>query len=242
MPIDTPVADLVRQLRRIGLRPPEKLVERVLEQPDAARTPLLDLALDTETLLDEQPDCWGPVHALRLLGELHDPSIIEPLLGAFPLPLEEEDQEAPSLWATEVPQIIGHLGEEAAEPLWTWLDDAERPLIARAAAAEALPYATAAAPALRDAVIDGFRSRLAEVSSRELGALFVNALGRLGAASAYAEVMAAYRAGRVDSDILPAANARQLLLGGGVSSLKCANHTLWERYDEHGPRAEPAAP
>jgi hypothetical protein len=241
MPIDIPAADLVRQLRRVGLRPPEKLVERILEQPEAALGPLLELALDVGALLTEQPECWGPIHALRLLGQLRTTAIVEPLLGAFPLPLPEEAEEAPALWSAEAPQIIGSLGAAVAPTLWAWLDDAERPLLARAAAAESLPYVTAADPAQRDDVIAGFRSRIAEADGRELAALLVNALGRLGAADAYAEVMAAYRAGRVDTAILPAASARQLLLRGGAPSLKCANHTLWERYDEHGPRAEPVA-
>jgi hypothetical protein len=242
MPIDIPAAELVRQLRRIGLRPPQKLVERILEQPEAAREPLMELALETSALFSEQPECWGPIHALRLLGQLRDSQIVEPLLGAFPLPLEDDDQEAVALWAAEAPQIIGSLGEAATATLWAWLDDADRPLLARAAAAEALPYTAAADPALREGVIAGFRSRLAEAEGRDLAALLVNALGRLGAGEAYGEVMAAYRAGRVDADILSAASARQLLLRpGGAPSLKCANHTLWERYDEHGPRAEQAA-
>ena len=241
MPINTPAADIVQQLRRVGLRPPVTLVERILEQPEAAIFPLLELALDAELLLEEPPKRWAPVHALRLLGELGSTEIIAPLLGAFPLAFEGPEDEAPNMWATEAPQIIGRLGEAATETLWAWIDDAQRHLIARAAAIESLPFTTAVAPELRDAIIDGFRSRLIEEEDQKLATLFVNALGRLGAANAYGDVMAAYRAGRIDTEMLPAASARQLLLGGGTSSLACAAHPLWERYDDHGPHEAVAA-
>jgi hypothetical protein len=44
-----------------------------------------------------------------------------------------------------------------------------------------------------------------------------------------------YRAGKRDQEILPAAAARQLLLSDSTKRLACAKHSLWERYDQHGP-------
>ena len=41
MPVDTPAADLVRQLSRVGLRPDERLIKRIVEQGPAAREALL---------------------------------------------------------------------------------------------------------------------------------------------------------------------------------------------------------
>ncbi len=123
MPVHTPVVDLVRQLRRIGLRPPERLAASILEYGPEARDPLLALATDRELIHEESPGCWGPIHALRLLGELQDPTTIKALLQMFPLELREEEEQAPKLWAEDATQLIGHMGAPAVETLWQWFDD-----------------------------------------------------------------------------------------------------------------------
>jgi hypothetical protein len=236
MPIDIPLVDLVRQLHRVGVRPPTRLVERILEHPAAARGPLLALATERDLLTGDAPGCWGPIHGLRLLGELRDVTTLEPILECYPLPLAFEGQKPPMLWATDATQLLGHIGAAAVEPLWAIFDDEQRPFPMRGAASEALPYVTAADPATRDGIVDGFRARLLEAAQPDLLALIINGLCRLGVAAAYSEVLAAFRAGRVDTDMITAAAARKLLLGGGSTNLTCANHALWDRYDEHGPR------
>jgi hypothetical protein len=51
--------------------------------------------------------------------------------------------------------------------------------------------------------------------------------------------MAAYRAKRVDREVISAADARQELLGTqSQRQLECALHTLDERYEQHGPYSE----
>jgi hypothetical protein len=226
---------MVRQLSRAGRRPPERLAEHIVEQGAAARGALLELALDADALLEDEPVCWGPIHALRLLGELRDPTLIGPLLGQYPLRMEYEEQEPPLLWVADAVQLIGRMGAPALEPLLAWFDDESRTIASRSAASDALAYAVGADPELRQQVIDGMRLRLAEAADRQVVGCAINTLGRIGAAETYDEVMAAYRAGRVDAELLPAGAARQMLLGGGGSNIACARHTLWERYDEHGP-------
>ena len=237
MSFDTPMHDLVRQLRRAGLRPPERLVERILAAGQGARGALLELALDQAALLEDEPVCWGPIDALRVLCKLHDATLVEPLLGQFPVPIEYDQQPAPVMWTTDASQILGHIGAPVVDALWTWFDDAEHSLASRSAAADALAYATVAEPALREQVIAGMRQRLAETEDRVVAAFCVGALARMGVAESYPDVMAAYRAGRVETDIIAAGDARQLLLSKGTPNLACVNHTLWERYNQHGPFA-----
>lgn len=237
MPFDTPIHDLVRQLRRAGLRPPERLVERILSAGQGARGALLELALDHAALLEDEPVCWGPIHALRLLGELRDPTLVEPLLSQFPVPIEYDQQPAPVMWTTDASQILGRIGAPAVDMLWAWFDDAEHNLASRSAAADALAYATVADAELREQIIAGMHQRLVETDDRVVAAFCVGALARMAVAESYPDVMAAYRAGRVETGIIAAGDARQLLLGKGTPNLACVNHSLWERYDQHGPFA-----
>ena len=103
MQLETPVMTFVRQLSRVGLRPDDRLVQRILEHGAAARTALLELATQTEALHSAYPADLGPLHALRLLGEVPDISIIVPLLAVLPVPVHG-DEDVPSrraqfIWA-----------------------------------------------------------------------------------------------------------------------------------------------
>lgn len=240
MPVDTPVADLVRQLSRVGLRPDDRLVQRILAHGPAARAELLSLASSVEALHGELPAALGPLHALRLLGELPDPAIIAPLLGALPVPIYGDEDVPAQLWANEVLQIIGRVGEAAVPQLWAYADDEDNPEPTRPAAIGALSYVATFAPAVRDEILAEARRRLALELPVPITTGVVTLIAELGDAESYQPVMAAYRTGRVDKEHAPAAAARQFLLGGGRKNLTCVNHPLGERYDHHGPhlRAE----
>ncbi len=235
MPLETPVDDLVRQLRRVGLRPSERLVQLILAYEPAARGPLLALATDLRALEEPEPVCWGPLHALRLLGELPDVDIIPPLLGLLPIAIEDENDIPPQYWGNEVLQILGRCGAAAVPVLWAWFDDSTHEHASRGAAVQTLSYVANFAPEIRDDLVAELRSRFARETNPTLAAHLVAVLADLGVQDAYAEILAAYRAHRVDSNVMPAANARQLLLSGGQPHLSCVKHPLWERYDQHGP-------
>lgn len=235
MPIDTPASDLVRQLSKVGLRPDERLARRIVEQGAAGRAALLELATDIPALHSELPDALGPLHALRLLGELPDESIIAPLLNALPVPVRGEEDVPSRLYATEVLQIVGRVGAAAEPALWATADDAERAPSARTAAVSALSFVATFAPETRERILAEARRRLAEESERPVMAGVVSLLADLGDKASYKDVMAAYREGKVDQDVAPAAMVRQFLLGGGRKDLSCVNHPLFERYDHHGP-------
>lgn len=235
MLLDLNVSDKVKQLRREGLRPSEALARTITKAGSAAISPLLALAIEVDLLHGDEPEAFAPLHALRLLGEVGTPEIIEPLLREFPVELEYEDERLPKMWVEEVPQIIGHLGAVMVDTLWAIVDDESWNMAGRSGALLALGYATGVDPALRDAVVAGLRERAARTEDTILASHMVVALANIGVADAYSDVMALYRAGRIAQEIIPAGAARQLLLSDGAQRLKCATHPLWERYDQHGP-------
>jgi hypothetical protein len=235
MLLELGVADKVKQLRREGIRPSEQLARSITRAEHAAIGPLLALATDVDLLHEGPPECFAPIHALRLLGELGSLEIIEPLLRQFPVSQEYEDEELPELWVQEVAQIIGHLGAPAIEPLWQIVDDESWNIAGRSGALNALDYVTAAAPDTRDAIIAGYRERIERSEDMLLISHLAMALANLGVGDLYPEFMAMYRSGKIDQEILPAAVARQLLLSDSTTRLACVKHPLWERYDQHGP-------
>jgi hypothetical protein len=229
------VAEKVKQLRREGVRPSEQLARSITRAGHAAIGPLLTLATDTDLLHEDAPECFAPLHALRLLGELGAIEIINPLLRQFPVSLDYDQEDLPQTWVNEVSQIIGHLGAPAVEPLWRIADDDGWNMAARSGALTALGYVTAVAPDTHDAIIAGIRERMDRSEDKVLTSHLAIALANLGVSDLYPELMAMYRAGTLDQDILPAAVARQLLLSDSTKRLACAKHPLWERYDQHGP-------
>jgi hypothetical protein len=243
MPVEAPLAGLVRQLSRVGLRPDERLVRHILDQGAAARAELLGLATNIAALHEPLPACLGPLHALRLLGELPDQAIIRPLLAALPVPIYDPEKDvAAQLYATEVLQIIGRVGAPAVDLLWAIADDLDQGDSVRSAALNALSYVAAFAPEVRPSLIASMRERLGDESQPAIvtaGAATV--LAELGDVASYKAVMGAYRAGRIDQRRTPAAGVRQLMLGGGRGNLDCVKHPLWERYDQHGPTFRPDA-
>lgn len=238
MPVDLAITDQVKQLRRAGIQPSERLVQTILRAGATVVGPLLDLARETNLLYEDAPECFAPIHALRLLGELRPVEMIEPLLDLIPLEPDYFEDEPSQMWATEAPQMIGRLGAAAVEALWAIADDESWDIDARGAALTSLAYATITDPALREDVVAGLRERLARSDDRELSTHLITALANLGVGESYSEVMRLYREGRIDQDLIPAAVARQLLLSDPESRLACVHHPLWERYEHHGPFAE----
>ena len=239
MVLDLAVGEYVKQLRRAGPRPNEHLVRHILQAGAAAVRPLLALALETDLLHEDVPDCYAPIHALRLLGELSSTDIIAPLLRAFPIEQDHPDEQLPLVWADEAAQMIGRLGGAAVEPLWAIIDDPGWEIAGRGIACATLNYATVVEPEIHDAVLAGLLERLSRSEDRRITGHLIWALGRLGVESAYKDVMDLFRQGKVDPNIITAASARQLLLTpNAVQHLSCVTHPLWERYDQHGPHVE----
>lgn len=228
-------ADLARQLSRAGLRPSERLVQQILAAGPAVRSELLKLATNLEDLHAPMPATLGPLHALRLLGELPDTSIIAPLLETLPAPVWGETDVPAKLYNQEALEIIGRIGAPALPALLSYADDESRPPLARLLAVACLSYVAARAPEVRDTVIAEARGRLEAEYPPPVSTGAAMALSDLGDKDSYQRVMAAYRAGRVDQTAAPAATARQYLLGGGRASVANVNYSFFERYDRYGP-------
>lgn len=235
MTIDVTISEDVKHLRRAGLRPSERLVRDILRAGGAARGPLLALATDTEQLHEDAPVCYGPIHALRLLGEMPSTDMIEPLLRTLPITRNYADEQLPQLWLSELPQIIGRVGAPAVAPLWAIADDEAWGIPARTVALVSLGYVSVVAPETRDAVVAGMRERLASSDDPTINAYIVTALGDMGVQDMYPQVMQLYRDGKISKRIVPPGTARQMLLTRRDTRLNCAKHPLWERYEQHGP-------
>ncbi|GAB4109191.1 MAG: hypothetical protein OHK0022_61680 [Roseiflexaceae bacterium] len=233
MTIDFTFTDSVRQLRKVGLRPSEKLVGNILKAGAAARPALLELATDMDLLHEGEPVCYAPIHALRLLGELPGVEMIEPLIHQIPVAIYSEEEKLPQLWGEEMPQIIARIGAEAAEPLWAIADDTERSLAQRTIALIALGYLPTTAPETRDTIAAGLRERLATAEDPIQVAYLLMAMGDVGMSEMYPEAMRLFRERKVNQQYLTPGLARQLLLTKGPKRAACALHPLWERYDEH---------
>jgi hypothetical protein len=239
MSLDLAAGEYVKQLRRAGPRPAEHLIRHILQSGAGAVGPLLALALDTDLLHEDVPECYAPIHALRLLGELRSLEIVAPLLRALPIEQDYPGEELPLLWADEAAQMIGRQGAAVVEPLWAVVDDPDWDMAGRGVALMALTYTTSVAPEIRDDVAQGALERLAESEDERMTAHLISAISSLGVGSAYQQIMDLYRAHKVDTSIIPPATARQLLLAPGPAPrLECAQHPLWERYDRHGPHTE----
>ena len=234
MPIDFDTDDMIRQLRLAETDIPERLVNRIRQSGPLMIDPLLKLALDEALMHAFERTSNAPVHALRLLGEIGDARIIEPLLRAVPMSNADDTEQDPAwFWDGEMPQMLARLGSPAVEPLWAFVDSAEEPANSRGAACKALAYMTVYDAEQRDAIIAGLTKRLETEQDKAHVIYVLAALADIGVATICADGRADYRSGGVNSDIIPASKARQLLLGNGPKPLACVNHSLTERYDMH---------
>lgn len=232
MVLDLGISDKVKQLRREGPQPNERLLSAIVRAGAAARPALIALAIDTDLLWEDEPECYAPLHALRLLGEVGTTEMIEPLLGAQQPEPYDQDDHLPRMWLEEMPQMLARLGAPAIEPLWALVDNDSYDARARNSAMLALGYITALAPETRTPIVASLRERLA-TDDANLRSYVVMALGNLGVSEAYGEVMALYRARAIDTKLIPAGAARQLLLSPSAKRLACALHPLAERYQMH---------
>ncbi|ABU58642.1 hypothetical protein [Roseiflexus castenholzii] len=239
MTLHLSAGEYVQRLRRIGLRPGERLVNNILHCGDAAVEPLIELATRVLLLYEEPPVAYAPIHALRLLGELRPLRMVEPLLKSVDAEFKSRGS-AREIWQYEVPQMIGRIGAAVVAPLWSYIEDPACTPVERDGALLALAYATVIDKDVREPVIAELYRRLMQSDDRTLNAGIVRAIAYLGLADMYGDIMARYRASAVNQERMPASAARQMLLSQKTSGLaNDAKLSLWERYDRFGPFPEP---
>jgi hypothetical protein len=237
MPIDTPLTNLVAQLSRAGLRPEKRLVDQILAHGPAARGELLRLATKLDDLhsTDSIAATLGPLHALRLLGEVPDVAIIAPLLRNLPVEIYGDEDVPARLYGTELLQIVGRVGAPAIPVLLELAHDTAASDATRSAAVNALAFVAAYAPETREEVLGIARTLFADLSDPILATSAAATLADLGDRESYRAIMDAYRTKQLDQERAPAATVRKFLLSGGRQDLTCVKHPLWERYEHHGP-------
>lgn len=234
MVIDFAVLEQLKNLRRTGPQLNEQLTKNILRLSSAALPQLIELATDVEGVQKPKPECYAPIHALRLLGELNQAEMVKPLLSQFPIKQVQPNENLVMMWIDEVPQMIGRAGAAALPELWSVIDDAEQTIEARGMACASLPYVTLFAPETREGTIIALHERLNASEDNQLTAHYIWALGYLGAGEVYSDILTAFRQNRVELKVVTAAQARQLLLSKEATArLKCGTHTLQERYQQH---------
>jgi hypothetical protein len=165
--------------------------------------------------------------------------MISPLLDTLPIEIRDEEDQASEIWAGEILDIIASCGTEAIPVLWDWADDETHSERSRASAVHTLSYIAGRFDEAYTPIAEEARARLERARQQQDSnavTFLVYMLAGLGVQSAYQEVMAAYREGQVDTAILPAKAARQLLLNQGAQDA-FTRLSFWERYDEYGPFA-----
>ena len=238
MTVDLAGGSYIQQLRQAERLPDKKLVTNILNAGSTVYDPLLALATDVELLHKEEPACYAPLHALRLLGEMPQPAMVEQLLQVLPIDIDDPEKEVVQLWTHELPQIMARMGDEVVDKLWAIVDDEEYELTGRGIVLIALAYITVIVPDSRSDIITKIHKRLTTSDNKTFTGYMVSTLGNLGAEQAYTDVMKLFREGRVDQAIIPPGVARQLLLSDSTRRLADVKLSFWERYDELGPFGE----
>lgn len=132
---------------------------------------LIDLLIDKKlhTAPSESNDIWVPLYAWRILGQLRSADAIEPLISIFDI-LKDDD------WAlSEIPFVMGMIGEPAIVPLSRVLLDHEHNEYSRVMASDGLVKIAEHHPEFRDVVIAQLRVYLLspDPASLDLNGLLV---------------------------------------------------------------------
>ncbi len=119
---------------------------------------LLELVAD-ETLNHadaESKDVWVPLHAWRTLGQIGSREAVAPLIALF-------DQYVEDDWAlSELPIVMGKIGESAIAPLSNYLNETHHDEFARAMSADSLLEIVKHYPTCREQVIQTYRDYMSQ--------------------------------------------------------------------------------
>ncbi|MBU0490592.1 MAG: DUF1186 domain-containing protein [Chloroflexi bacterium] len=225
------------QLFDAGKDPALDLIRAILDEGDAAIDPLI-MVLNDESLQfqDARGSGWTPVHAARLLGQLHAVQAVEPLvhwLGA----------EGEAL-VQAVPMALARIGEPALAPLMAYARDTSHNLMARAAALEALTRMCGPYPQFQDQIVDYLLEivRGEERGENEFRAFAVVNLCDISDNRAWDDIHNAYRQNRVSKRLITVNEARENMLArGGNWKLGEAAGSVLALYESPAHEASPRA-
>ena len=139
-------------------------------------------------------EVWVPLHAWRTLGQIGSSSAIEPLIALF-------DQFAGDDWAlSELPKVLGMIGEAAIIPLAAYLNEPYHDEFSRTMAVDGLAEIAKRQPICREQVIQCYRDYMTtpDESASTLNGLLIGRLLDLGAKEAINDIRKFFEKGCVD--------------------------------------------
>jgi Protein of unknown function (DUF1186) len=143
-------------------------------------------------------EVWAPIHAWRVLGELHAEAAIEPLLSLF------EDSDEDDDWVMEeLPEVYGMIGPAALPAITAYIADVSHNEWARITAASSLEKIAKWHPEAREVCITALTEQLKLFEENEptFNAFLINDLIELKALEAAPVIKQAFGAGCVDESI-----------------------------------------
>jgi HEAT repeat protein len=145
----------------------------------------------------DAPEIWAPLHALRALGQLRDPSAVEPLLARL---ASFDDENWDGYFSEELAPVMGLIGPAALPALTAFLAEPGNNPWARGDVARAIRSVADKNPDSRGECVGILTRQLekAEENSPNLNTLLITSLIDLKAVEAAAAIEAAFSRGLVD--------------------------------------------
>jgi Protein of unknown function (DUF1186)/PBS lyase HEAT-like repeat len=147
---------------------------------------------------EEDPEFWGPIHAIRALGQLHAEAAVEPLIHLL---AELEHDE----WMREeLPAVFGMIGPAAIPALTAYLADSSHEMYSRSYTANGLEEIGKRYPESRSEAIAALSKQLEafEENDYELNAFLISNLSYLKAVETLPLIERAFAADRVDEFVI----------------------------------------
>lgn len=157
---------------------------------------LLELTADDElNAADAQSkEAWVPLHAWRTLGQIRSTKAVAPLIALFDVLVKDD-------WAlSDLPKVMGMIGESAIDPLVVYLNDKHYDEFARVMAADSLAAIAARQPSIRDRVVQCYRDYMLspDESAGNLNGLIICFLMDLDAKEAIDDIRQLFKKGCVE--------------------------------------------
>jgi HEAT repeat protein len=170
-----------------------------------------DLSIGADEIQDtnENLQAWAPVHAVRVLGQLHAVEAIEPLINLFGT-FEEDDR-----MSLELPGVLATIGTAAIEPLEAYIIDSSHDAYERADAASALTRIAQIHPEARSRCVSIISNLLNNFTDNDpdFNAFLVGELVDLKAVEAAPIIEKAFAAESVPTFLVGDWNEVQIALG-----------------------------
>lgn len=207
------VDDLLEQLRHAGQHPRLELLASIRDLGAEAVPALIALVTDPaayEMSADaDDVSYWAPYPAVEILGELHPPDALEPLLTL--IAWDEYDY-----LSGIVPQALARYGGVALDPLGTILVDQGQTVWTRGRVISALGEIARLYPELRDQIVATMTAQLDtdEPDSTDLDTLrgfLIGELVELEAEESIPSIVRAFESTWIDPYLINWSDARQRL-------------------------------